>query len=63
MSKKSLVNLITQWSPSNILAKDGKTKKFCLIVLNQPIHHADAFSRLWNNGKQKTLPIVFFEKK
>ncbi|OBZ84295.1 Thiamin pyrophosphokinase 1 [Choanephora cucurbitarum] len=41
---------ITHWTPSNILSTDGKTKSFCLIVLNQPIHHIDTFSHLWNNA-------------
>jgi thiamine pyrophosphokinase len=51
MMKKNLFNIITHWCPSNILARDGKPKKFCLIVLNQPINHVDAFQRLWSNGK------------
>jgi hypothetical protein len=51
MIKKNLVNLITHWCPSNILSRNGNAKKFCLIILNQPINHVDAFNRLWNNGK------------
>ncbi|GAN02305.1 thiamin pyrophosphokinase 1-like isoform X1 [Mucor ambiguus] len=51
MLKKNLINLITHWCPSNILSRDGNAKKFCLIVLNQPINHVDAFHRLWTNGK------------
>ncbi|KAL0138973.1 thiamine pyrophosphokinase [Mucor lusitanicus] len=51
MLKKNLINLITHWCPSNILSRDGNAKKFCLIVLNQPINHVDAFHRLWSNGK------------
>lgn len=51
MIKKNLISLITHWCPSNILSRDDNAKKFCLIVLNQPINHVDAFNRLWNNGK------------
>ncbi|KAG2230062.1 hypothetical protein INT48_005390 [Thamnidium elegans] len=50
MLKKNLLNLVTHWCPSNILARDGKTKKFCLIILNQPITHVDSFNRLWDNA-------------
>ncbi|KAI7901834.1 thiamine pyrophosphokinase [Cokeromyces recurvatus] len=45
--------MITHWCPSSILAKDEKPKKFCLIVLNQPINHVDAFHRLWTNASLK----------
>ncbi|KAI8358411.1 thiamine pyrophosphokinase [Blakeslea trispora] len=45
--------MITHWCPSNILTRDGKTKSFCLIVLNQPIQHIDTFNHLWSNGDQK----------
>ncbi|EPB88389.1 thiamine pyrophosphokinase [Mucor circinelloides 1006PhL] len=50
MLTKNLINLITHWCPSNVLSRDGNAKKFCLIVLNQPIKHVDAFHRLWNNA-------------
>ncbi|KAF1799097.1 thiamine pyrophosphokinase [Mucor lusitanicus] len=53
MLKKNLINLITHWCPSNILSRDGNAKKFCLIVLNQPINHVDAFHRLWSNATYK----------
>ncbi|CEP14900.1 hypothetical protein [Parasitella parasitica] len=45
--------MITHWCPSSILSGDGSTKKFCLIVLNQPINHVDAFNRLWDNAFYK----------
>ncbi|KAI8640577.1 thiamine pyrophosphokinase [Parasitella parasitica] len=51
--KKNLTNLITHWCPSNILSRDGNTKKFCLIILNQPINHIDVFNRLWDNATYK----------
>ncbi|KAI9341297.1 thiamine pyrophosphokinase [Pilaira anomala] len=53
MLKKNLINLITHWSPANILAKEGKPKKFCLIVLNQPITQIEYFNRLWDNASFK----------
>lgn len=48
--KKSLLNLVTHWNPASVLAKEGAKSKFCLIILNQPIHHVETFNRLWNNG-------------
>ncbi|KAI8051918.1 thiamine Pyrophosphokinase 1 [Gilbertella persicaria] len=47
---KNLAHLITHWTPSNILSKEGNANKFCLIVLNQPIHHINTFSHLWKNA-------------
>ncbi|KAI8971619.1 thiamine pyrophosphokinase 1 [Mycotypha africana] len=44
---------IKQWYPSRILDKNGGDKKFCLIVLNQPIVHLEAFDRLWSNASYK----------
>ncbi|CAO3627075.1 unnamed protein product [Cunninghamella blakesleeana] len=49
------LNLITQWSPANILAKNFKANPFCLIILNQPLTRLDTFTRLWNNA---TLKVV-----
>lgn len=60
MLKKNLINLITHWSPANILAKEGKPKKFCLIVLNQPITQIEYFNRLWDNGKNIYIIVFFF---
>lgn len=51
--KKSLLNIVTSWSPASILSKEGPKSKFCLIVLNQPIQHVETFHRLWSNGKKK----------
>jgi thiamine pyrophosphokinase len=50
--KENQANSITHWCPSNILNTDGNTKKFCLIVLNQPILQLETFQRLWSNGKE-----------
>lgn len=47
------MNLITHWCPSNILANDTKPKKFCLIILNQPISQKKLFDRLWSNGESE----------
>ncbi|KAL1935024.1 hypothetical protein VTP01DRAFT_4164 [Rhizomucor pusillus] len=47
------MNLITHWCPSNILANDTKPKKFCLIILNQPISQKKLFDRLWSNAAFK----------
>lgn len=51
--KKAFANLITHWCPSNILSNEGQAKKFCLIVLNQPINQVETFQRLWKNASLK----------
>ncbi|ORY99371.1 Thiamin pyrophosphokinase [Syncephalastrum racemosum] len=42
--------IISHWCPSNILAREYKAKKFCLIILNQPIVQKETFQRLWANA-------------